>query len=392
MPDQEQLPQKITLSLDQRLQDRLDHLKAAGSFRSLKTPSATIDFSSNDYLGLGRRRLCSEQLILPSIQTPNGLKLGSCGSRLLSGNSVLHEQLEEELAEFYQGEAALLCNSGYCANLSVCQALFDRHDTVLYDELIHASLRDGITLARAKGISFRHNNLQDLEDKLRRLDNVRYVLVESVYSMDGDGPDFSELLRLTGQFGCSLIVDEAHGVGVYGPGGRGVLAELGLTARVPVRIYTFGKALGSFGAVVVGSKVLKDTLINFARPFIYATALPQHQLALIQDAHRQLSLADKERAQIKRLVDSFREQSARLPEEVRLSSSTPIQGLLIPGNAKVSLLAEKLQSNDFDVRPVRSPTVPAGSERLRVILHAYNSPEEIEGLISCVRSELSTGY
>ena len=378
-------------TLDDFLNVRLGRLSATGGLRTLRLTEGLIDFCSNDYLGLARRDLAGVSSALPAGRAACREPAGSGGSRLLAGNSRAHEELEAYLAEFYRAESALLCNSGYCANLSVFSTLPTRHDFVVHDELVHASIRDGLRLSPAPHVAFRHNDLEHLESRLKNARGMPFVVVESVYSMDGDGPDFVELVALCERYGAVLCVDEAHGVGVFGKHGRGVLEEAGVTERVPVRVYTFGKALGAFGAVVTGSHTLKTALVNFARPFIFATALPPAFLTTIRAAHDAMREADTERQRIRERLGEFRLHTAGLPAGMVRTSLTTIQAVVVPGNEKVTAVASRLGESGFDVRPIRSPTVPAGSERLRISLHAFNTGEEVAALCRLLAEVLCRG-
>jgi 8-amino-7-oxononanoate synthase len=263
----------------------LEKRRSAGLLRSLKTPENLIDFCSNDYLGLARS-VTLRQTIEQSVAVHSNRLNGSTGSRLLAGNSALAEELETELAAFHDTEAALIFNSGYDANVGLLASLPQRGDTLLTDDLIHASMIDGARLSVANRFKFRHNDLDDLENRLKRATGTVYVAIESVYSMDGDLAPLTEIVELCEHYEAALIVDEAHATGVFGPQGGGLVQSLGLQKRVFARVHTFGKALGVHGAAVVGSASLRDFLINFARSFVYSTALPPHSLLAIHSVYR----------------------------------------------------------------------------------------------------------
>ena len=353
--------------------------------RQLKTTAGLIDFCSNDYLGLARSEAL-RALIHKAEAKYKQLPMGATGSRLLSGNHTLFEELENTIARYHHGEAALLYNSGYTANVGLLSALPQRGDTVFYDEASHASMKDGLRLSFAKSYSFKHNDVSDLKRKLSHATGTVFVVVESVYSMDGDKAPLTELAQLCQETGAALIVDEAHAVGLYGPKGEGMTVALGLENQVFAQVITYGKAMGSHGAAVVGPKVLRDYLINYSRAFIYTTGLPTHALITLQCAYKLLPELDKERQHVKKLAQSLLEQLNKVkgirctPEE-----SVILSVFLESGDvAKLKELALYLQQNGFDVRPVLSPTVPQGQERLRVIVHAYNTEEEIEGLVQAI--------
>ncbi|HEX9956371.1 MAG TPA: 8-amino-7-oxononanoate synthase [Fibrella sp.] len=372
------MPNWLTTRLTTDLADR----QQRGLFRSLTLAESAIDFTSNDYLGIGRSGTLHDQLTQAATSLTHN---GATSSRLLAGHTLLADRVETELAKFYRAETALLFNAGYMANLGLLACLPQRGDTLLTDELIHASLIDGARLSKANRIRFAHNDLTDLETKLRAAflqgGNV-FVVVESLYSMDGDEAPLVEIAALCTAFNAALIVDEAHASGAYGPGGAGLVAAHGLQDQVLARVHTFGKALGVHGAAVLGSPLLRTYLINTARPLIYATALPPHDLLAIELAHAKVAAEPERAALLHERVAYFHKKRGQLaPEAVWLPSTSPIQGLLVPGNAEVRQVAAALQAAGFDVRPIVSPTVAAGQERIRICLHTYNTEAEIDGLL-----------
>ncbi|GAB3333064.1 pyridoxal phosphate-dependent aminotransferase family protein [Larkinella ripae] len=363
----------------------LEKRRAAGLLRSLKKPTGLIDFCSNDYLGLARSEEL-RQTLEQAARAYSPLLNGSTGSRLLAGNSALAEELESEIAFFHAAEAALVFNSGYDANVGLLASLPQRGDTLLTDELIHASMIDGARLSVANRFKFRHNDLNDLENRLKSATGTVYVAIESVYSMDGDLAPLPEIVELCETYEAALLVDEAHATGVFGPNGVGVVQSLGLQNRVFARIHTFGKALGVHGAVVVGSGALRDFLINFARSFVYSTALPPHSLLAIQSVYRFLPQSEALIRRLHTLRTYFQQQiDQRLPQTEWISADSPILGLLVPGNDACRAVAAQLQQAGFDIRPIVSPTVPAGRERLRICLHAFNSEPEIDALVQTLQ-------
>ncbi len=261
--------------LEQRIRERIEE----GNLRTLTQNSSLKDFTSNDYLGFAR----SEKLgasIEKELDNYLGTHHGASGSRLLSGNSKYAEFLENFLEELFN-YPVLIFNSGYNANIGVFSSIPQKQDTLILDEYIHASIIDGARLSGAKKEKFKHNDLENLEEILQKSTGNTFVGIESLYSMDGDFAPLTEMALLCQQYGAYLIVDEAHSTGIYGPDGKGRVAELGLEPLCFARIYTFGKALGTHGAMVVGSPLLKKYLINFARTFIYTTALPAHSMISI---------------------------------------------------------------------------------------------------------------
>jgi len=316
--------------------------------------------------------------------------LGSTGSRLLSGNSELAEELEAFLAKFHGAPAALLFNSGYDANVGFFSSVPQRDDLVLYDELIHASVHDGMRLGRAPRKAFRHNDLAHLRSELSSSKPASiagasvFVAVETVYSMDGDCAPLLELVQLCEEFGANLVVDEAHATGVIGATGEGCVKHLGLQERVFARLHTFGKGVGCHGAAVLGSVALQQYLINYARSLIYSTSLPPHSLLSIRVAYEFMAQSSDRRAHLARLVALFRSRLVGTLASTRRASILPsdsaIQGVIVPGNDSVVLLAAVLSNAGFDVKPIRSPTVPAGTERVRICLHAHNTLDQVDRL------------
>ena len=356
---------------DDFLQQKLDERTAKQSLRSLRLSQGMVDFCSNDYLGIARKHLL-KPLSLSDMAT------GSTGSRLLAGHYPLLEQVEEQIALFHEAPAALIYNSGYDANLGLLSAIPQKNDTILYDQLSHASIRDGIRLSFAQSYSFAHNDMNDLRKKIQQATGNIFIVTESVFSMDGDSCPIEELAAIANENNAHLIIDEAHATGVIGPRGAGLVQMHGLQSQLFARIHTFGKACGCHGAVVLGSERLKTYLINFSRSLLYTTALPEHAVALIGESYRLFPAMDAERKHLTELIHIFQHTTIRYN---RLPSSTPIQGIVVPGNREVKALAEKLQQAGFDVRPILYPTVPEGKERLRIVIHAYNTEKELQQLL-----------
>lgn len=346
------------------------------ALRQLAFSRAKVDFCSNDYLGLAGNELFRR--FLADEQSEHLWEAGSTGSRLLSGNHPLFEKTEKRIARFHNVEAALLFNSGYDANLGLLSSIAGRGDAILYDSLIHASLRDGIRLSLAPSYSFAHNDLDSLEKKLIQVNRRSFVVVESIYSMDGDQAPLKEVSDLCRRYGAGLIVDEAHATGVMGSKGEGLVQALGLGNDCFARVHTFGKALGVHGAAVVGSELLKQYLVNFARTFIYTTAMPPAAVSAIDAAYRFFPKMKAERTRLKKYIRLF--QAVELPFE-KLLSDTPIQIVLIPGNEAVHAAAAELQRCGLNVKPILHPTVAQGKERLRIVLHSFNTPQELDCLI-----------
>ena len=372
-----------------KLQRALEERSSRESLRSLTVNNGAVDFSSNDYLGFSRSEVLKKR-IREEESRHSTENIGSTGSRLISGNSEYYEGLEVHLAEFHRADSGLIFNSGYDANLGIFSSVPQRTDTILYDQLVHASIRDGIRLSHARAFSFDHNNLESLERRLKAqrpggkaLDGAGsvFVAVESVYSMDGDCAPLTEMSGICRKYGANLIVDEAHATGVFGPRGEGNVVELGLEKDVFARVHTFGKALGVHGAIVLGSETLRSFLINFARSFIYTTALPFHSLAAIRCAYELLSDDPEPTRCLRERISFFKSQVRDSVMGRAIPSDSAIQCFVIPGNAKVKSVAREIQVAGFDVRPILHPTVPEGSERLRVCVHSFNTEEEIEKLL-----------
>ncbi|WP_266204684.1 aminotransferase class I/II-fold pyridoxal phosphate-dependent enzyme [Pontibacter kalidii] len=366
-----------------KLQQKLAERAAQGNLRALKITSGLTDFCSNDYLGLARSEKL-RALIHKEEEKYKHLPLGATGSRLLSGNHPLFEELEGMIARYHQAEAALLFNSGYTANVGLLSALPQRGDTVLYDEASHASMKDGLRLSFAKSYAFRHNNVEDLRQKLERTSGQVYVLVESVYSMDGDQAPLRELAQVCNAHNAALIVDEAHAVGLYGAKGEGLVSDLGLEQEVFARVLTYGKAMGLHGAAVVGPQVLREFLINYSRAFIYTTGLPTHALVALKCAYTLLPELAEEREWVKRLAHLLYRKLNNISGIRCTPEGSVILSVFLQQPQQLKALAAALQQDRFDVRPVLSPTVPQGTERLRVIVHAFNTEEEIEGLVQAI--------
>jgi 8-amino-7-oxononanoate synthase len=270
------------------LSAKLEIRKQNNALRQLPLLNKLIDFASNDYLGLSK----SESVFQETHQYLINNKIiqnGATGSRLLSGNHKLYPETENYIAQFHKSESALIFNSGYDANVGFFSSLPQKGDLILYDELCHASIRDGIQLSNAKAYKFNHNDFEDLERLILRNQNaVIYIVTESVFSMDGDTPNLDELVQVSEKYNCYLIVDEAHALGVFGDKGEGLVQMLDFQNQVFARIMTFGKGLGCHGAAILGTLELTDYLVNFSRSFIYTTGLSPHSIATILMAYRYL--------------------------------------------------------------------------------------------------------
>jgi len=362
--------------------ERLEERRQNGLLRKLSQTKDMVDFSSNDYLGLARCKELGQQLQKAVLLYPDAI-LGSTGSRLLSGNSEFAEKLEQDIAAFHGTEAALLFNSGYAANLALFSSLAQRGDTIIMDELIHASVIDGSRMGLGKRLKFKHNSLESLEEKLKVATGICYVAVESLYSMDGDQAPLRAIQHLCSTYNALLIVDEAHALGVFG---KGLVAQNGLSNQIFATLFTFGKALGAHGAVVTGSHLLRNYLINFARPFIYSTAMPFAQLLHIRLAYKYLQDHQELPLLLKKKIRLFQEYLSSIPH-IQIMEG-PVQSILIPGQTAVRKASLELEAMNIKVYPIVSPTVAPGTERLRICLHTYNTDQEIGQLCQFLQHTL----
>ena len=364
------LPETLSNKLSVRMQNN--------ALRQLPKATDLVDFASNDYLGFSNSNTIFEnthQYLLDH----NLIQNGATGSRLLSGNHSVYQAAEDYIAQFHQTDSALIFNSGYDANVGFFSAVPQKGDLIVYDELCHASIRDGIQLSHAKAYKFLHNDLEDLERLLvRHSDTIIYIVTESVFSMDGDTPNLEELVQLAEKYQAYVVVDEAHGLGVFGEKGEGLVQSLHLQKTVFARIMTFGKGLGCHGAAILGGEDLKSYLVNFARSFIYTTGLSPHSVATILNAYQHLEKATDSQQFLKSNIAHFNQEKNRLSlKPLFVRSKSAIQSAIIPGNERVKSIAQQLQNKGFDVKPILSPTVPEGQERLRFCLHSFNSEKEI---------------
>lgn len=365
-------------NLPQNLSEKLKIRKQNNALRQLPNATSLTDFASNDYLGWSQSELIfdeTHQLLLDRNIKNNG----ATGSRLLSGNHQLYTETEDFIARFHQSESALIFNSGYDANVGFFSSVPQRGDLILYDELCHASIRDGIQLSKAKAYKFNHNDFEDLEQLIQRNPNTTlYIVTETVFSMDGDCPNLEELVSVSNKYNCYLVVDEAHALGVFGEHGEGLVQMLGLQDEIFARIMTFGKGLGCHGAAIIGSLELKSYLVNFARSFIYTTGLSPHSVAAILVGYEHLEKDLFPILKLKENIVFFNQHKNMLSlKPLFVRSKSAIQSAIIPGNEKVKSIANQLHQKGFDVKAILSPTVPEGQERLRFCIHSYNSTEEI---------------
>lgn len=369
------------------LSQKLLQRESNNALRKLYIGKNLIDFSSNDYLGFAN----NEDLFQETHQylIENNIKVnGATGSRLLSGNHNLYQITEDFISNFHQSETALIFNSGYDANIGFFSSVPQRNDIIFYDDLCHASIRDGIQMSHAKSYKFPHNNFAELEQLIIKFIThnsqltTLYIVTESVFSMDGDTPNFEELAAVSKKYNCYLVVDEAHAIGVFGDHGEGIAQSLNFHDKIFARIVTFGKGLGCHGAAILGSIELKNYLVNFARSFIYTTGLSPHSVATILFAYKKLENEKTALEHLKRNIQFFNQEKMQLGlKPLFVYGKSAIQCAIIPGNEKVKSIANQLQEKGFDVKAILSPTVPEGQERLRFCLHSYNSEKEISEVL-----------
>jgi len=381
------------MKLPKSLSDKLQQRAQQHALRALSAPKTGVDFASNDYIGFATNTQLfsnTHQFLVDHGYTQNG----ATGSRLLTGNHALYALSEQKIAQFHQAESALLFNSGYDANVGFFGAVPQKGDIILYDELCHASIRDGIRLSHAKSFKFQHNDTEDLDRLISKFQipnsnpNFRdqiptiYLVTEAVFSMDGDSPPLDAIVQLAEKYGAYLVVDEAHALGVFGNQGEGLTQQLQLQDNIFARIVTFGKGLGCHGAAILGSTHLQQYLVNFARSFIYTTGLSPHAVATVLMAYNQLEKAPDQLQQLRDNIQFFNQEKVQAGlKPLFVYSKSAIQSAILPGNQNVKYIAQQLQEAGFDVRAILSPTVPEGQERLRFCLHSYNTHSQIQAVL-----------
>lgn len=376
--------------MDTVLQENLEQRRHKHLYRSRVTVDSgcsaqlNIDgrsvhnFCSNDYLGLASH----DDIALAFKQGVDTYGTGSGASHLISGHSKAHRDLEEQIADFTHRPRALLFSSGYMANLGVLGALLGRGDLVLEDYLNHASLLDGGLLSRAKFQRFKHGDTEDLETKLSQADNARKLVVtDGVFSMDGNLAPVEELSTVASRNNAWLMVDDAHGFGVLGKSGAGLIEQHNLSVdQVPILMGTFGKAFGTYGAFVAGSQALIETLIQFSRSYIYTTATPP-ALAVATSASLKLVRTEQwRRDKLNKLISRFRQGAAQIGLKL-MDSNTAIQPVLFDSDQQVLQASKKLLQDGFMVGAIRPPTVPADTGRLRITLSANHSEQQVDALL-----------
>jgi len=376
----------LTEDLDILLSRELEAIKAAGRYRFLRTietaqsPRVVLDgrevvlMCSNNYLGLAdhpRLRRAAKEAI-------DRYGTGAVASRLVSGTMTLHEELEAALARFKGTQAALVFNCGYMANVGIISSLLGPEDVVFSDELNHASIIDGCRLSQARVVVFPHKDMNALEALLKReKGRRRMIVVDGVFSMDGDIAPLPDMVELAEDYGALLMVDEAHGTGVLGERGAGTVEHFGLTDRVPIQMGTLGKALGGFGAYVAGSDVLREYLINRARSFIFTTALPPADMAVALEAVRMVWEEPQRRRRLHQNVVYLVDGLKSLGFQVTNQGTAIIPVIIGPEDKTMDMSAKLLEYGVF-VAGIRPPTVPPGTSRLRVTVMATHAQEDLD--------------
>jgi 8-amino-7-oxononanoate synthase len=366
--------------MNQRILDELSDLESRAELRCLEKVEG-IDLSSNDYLGLATNPRM-KQAVLEGVNSAP--RIASTGSRLLSGHDRAWTVLEHDFARWVGAEAALYFTSGYAANIGLLSALLRAEDVVFSDGANHASLIDGIRLAKCRRVIFPHLDLNVLEEELRRnlsVSGARVIVVESIFSMEGDRAPLADLAGLAERYGAELIVDEAHAIGVCGPHGSGCVAEAGLSARVLATVHTCGKALAAAGAFVCGTENLRRFLVNRARTFIYNTGLPPYFASQVAAGMQLAAVAERERARLMEL-SAFLRKELRTNAFDTASSDSQIVPVILGQNDAAVHFAEYLRTRGFGVRAIRPPTVPAGSARLRLSLTAKHTEDNLRSLVA----------
>jgi len=379
------------MSLNTKLKTELDARKAEHLYRSrkvLESPQSVepiingkkvLSFCSNDYLGLANH----PDVINSFKQAADEYGVGSGSAHLVSGHSAEHHALEEELADFMGTERVLLFSTGYLANLGVVSALCDRHSEIYEDKLNHASLLDAALLSRAKRIRFPHLDINNLEQRLTNSDAAnKFIISDGVFSMDGDLAPLDKLIYAAEKNNATLMIDDAHGIGVLGKKGKGIIEHFGLASKqVPVLVGTLGKAFGTAGAFVAGSEALIETLIQKSRSYIFTTAMPAAIAAATRKSLQILEEENWRREKLRSLISQFRKGAAELGFEL-IDSITPIQPIIIGSSEKALALSGKLLEKNILISAIRPPSVPEGTARLRITFSATHTEEHVNKLLT----------
>lgn len=361
---------------------KLLEIKNNNNYRQLKYSNG-IDFSSNDYLGLSNHPKI-KKAVIQALQA--NLSIGSGGSRLLTGNKKEHIELEEFAAEYFGADACLFFNSGFLANYSLFTTLPERKDFIIYDELSHASIREGISASNSKSIKFKHNDLKSLKSAIEKAQslgaNSVWLAVESVYSMDGDTAPLSEIIEIIKPYkNIWLIVDEAHATGIFGKEGKGF--SHGLDYENLITLHTCSKAIGVSGALVCGEKYIIEYLINKSRPFIYTTAESPIIALAVKEA---LKISREESRRRENLLELIEYTHKTYSKIINRKDKTQIIPIILKDSKQALEAASLLQEEGFDVRAVRPPTVPTA--RLRISLNTHLTKKDIDNLFEHIKNIL----
>ena len=354
------------MSLSDRWQTELERLREEGRYRTL-APPVGIDFCSNDYLGYSKQNLRAGSV-------SDGLSRSGTASRLLRGHHPIWDEVETKLASWHNAEAALMMTSGYTANEGLLSTIIEPTDLVFSDQYNHASIIDGLRLSRAEKAIFAHNDVNELEAQMRQRQVARraqqawFVVTESLFGMEGDRSPLRAIADLAHRFDAHLLVDEAHATGCFGPTGSGLVDALGVRDRVLTSVHTGGKALAVPGAYIVGSRQLKELLINRCRHLIFTTALPPAIGTWWLDALRLVAFDETARVQLRERTRYLRDELAA--HRIAVGGTDYIATILLGADAAAVELAKLLQGAGFDIRAIRPPTVPVGTARLRISIHA----------------------
>lgn len=375
--------------------EELEEIKEAGLYRHLRTVDAVDDsgyaivngkrmlmMASNNYLGLAH----DERLIEASVRATRRLGAGSTGSRLTTGNTTLHEQLEEQIAQFKQTEAAIVCNTGYMANIAALTTAVGKEDVIFSDEMNHASIIDGCRLSRAQTIVYSHCDLRDLEEKLKAASSYRrrLIVTDGVFSMDGNIAPLPGIVALARRYDALVMVDDAHATGVLGYCGRGTAEHFGLTGSIDIQMGTLSKAIGAEGGYIAGSRVLIDYLLNQARPFIFSTALPPGVIASALQAIEIIQQEQERRQHLLQMSRKLYAGLAALGYEV-WGGDTPILAVVCKEASKAVSLSKALYEHGIFAPAIRPPTVPIGTSRIRLTVMASHQKQDIERVIEAFR-------
>lgn len=379
------------MNLNEKLKSDLDDKKSKHLYRTRKVIESAqsvepvingnkvLSFCSNDYLGLAN----SPEVVKCFKKAADHYGVGSGSAHLVSGHSLEHHALEEELADFMGTERALLFSTGYMANIGVVSALCDRHSEIFEDKLNHASLLDAALLSRAKRTRYPHLETNNLQQRLNDSEvSHKFIISDGVFSMDGDLAPLDELVNLSKESNAILMIDDAHGIGVLGNKGKGIVEHFGLdNNEVPIIVGTLGKAFGTAGAFVAGSEALIETLIQKSRSYIFTTAMPS---AVAAATRKSLSIVTEEvwrREKLQSLIAQFRTGASELGYEL-INSISPIQPLIIGSSEKALAFSEKLLEKNILISAIRPPTVAEGTARLRVTFCATHTEAHVEKLLS----------